>query len=47
MTSRLGPRITRDPLASRVPMARSLCPDSSGASRGSSAFISVDKSTSI
>src|SRR5579862_8153625 len=47
MTSRLGPRTTRDPLASRVPMAISLCPDSSGATSGSSAFKSVDKSTSI
>ena len=47
MSSRLGPRITRDPRASRVPMATSLWPDNSGATSGSSAFRSVDKSTSM
>ena len=47
MISRRGPRITRAPRASRVPIATSLCPDSSGASNGSSAFRSVDRSTSM
>ena len=47
MSSRFGPRITLDPRASRVPMARSLCRDSSGATSGSSAFKSVDRSTSM
>ena len=47
MSSRLGPRITRDPRASRVPMARSLWPDNNGATSGSNAFKSVDKSTSM
>ena len=47
MTSRFAPRTTRDPRASRVPMATSLWPDSSGATRGSSAFRSVDRSTSM
>ena len=41
MTSRLAPRTTRDPWASRVPMATSLCPDTSGATRGSRASRSV------
>ena len=39
--------MTREPRASRVPMARSLCPDISGATSGSSAFRSVDRSTSM
>src|ERR1700735_4439538 len=47
MISRRGPRITRAPRASRVPIATSLWPDSSGASNGSSAFRSVDRSTSM
>ncbi|MGH3121795.1 MAG: hypothetical protein ACRDND_12330 [Streptosporangiaceae bacterium] len=45
MISRFGPRITRAPRASRVPIATSLCPDSSGATSGSNAFRSVDRST--
>src|ERR1700733_3972643 len=47
MTSRRGPRITPPPRASRVPIATSECPDSSGASNGNSAFRSVDRSTSM
>ena len=47
MISRFGPRITRAARVSRVPMATSLCPDSSGATSGSSAFRSVDRSTSM
>ena len=47
MISRFGPRMTREPWASRVPIATSLCPDSSGATSGSSAFRSVDRSTSM
>ncbi len=46
MTSRLAPRTTREPGASRVPMARSEWPDISGATRGSSAASPVDRSTS-
>ena len=47
MNSRLGPRTTCEPLASRVPIDTSLWPDSSGATRGSSARRSVDRSTSM
>ena len=47
MISRLGPRTTCEPRASRVPIAMSLCPESSGATSGSSAFRSVDRSTSM
>ena len=34
MTSRFGPRATREPRASRVPIATSLWPDSSGRDQG-------------
>ena len=37
MSSRFGPRTTREPCARRVPIARSLWPESSGATSGSSA----------
>ncbi|MBB5784683.1 hypothetical protein HD596_011439 [Nonomuraea jabiensis] len=47
MNSRFGPRSTRDALARRVPMARSLWPDSSGATSGRNASRSVDRSTSM
>ncbi len=46
MTSRLVPRTTREPGASRVPMARSEWPEISGATSGSSAVSPVDRSTS-
>jgi hypothetical protein len=36
ISSRLGPRTTRAPLARRVPIATSLCPDRSGATSGMS-----------
>jgi len=39
--------VTRDPLASRVPIATSECPVISGATSGSSAARSVDRSTSM
>ena len=41
MTSRLGPRTTREDLDSRVPMARSECPLISGATSGSQGTCSV------
>ena len=44
--SRLRPRTTREPGARRVPMATSECPEISGATSGSSAASSVDRSTS-
>jgi len=47
MNSRLGPRVTREPGASRVPIATSLWPVSSGATSGSSARRSVERSTSM
>ena len=47
MTSRLGPRTTREERDSRVPMARSEWPLISGATSGSSAARSVDMSTSM
>jgi hypothetical protein len=46
MISRFGPRTTREPCASRVPMAMSEWPEISGATSGSSAARSVDRSTS-
>ena len=46
MNSRLAPRTTRDAGLSRVPIARSECPEISGATSGSSAARSVDRSTS-
>lgn len=46
MISRFGPRTTREPRASRVPMAMSEWPEISGATSGSSAARSVDRSTS-
>ena len=42
-----APRTTRDPRASRVPMATSEWPDTSEATSGSSAFRSVERSTSM
>ena len=39
--------VHRDPRVSRLPIARSECPDSSGATSGSSAFRSVERSTSM
>jgi len=47
MSSRLGPRTTRDPRARRVPTAMSLCPDSTEPTMGSSADSDVDRSTSM
>ena len=47
MISRLGPRTTREPGASRLPIATSLCPETSGETSGSSARRSVDRSTSM
>ncbi|CAM5285789.1 hypothetical protein SGLAM104S_06814 [Streptomyces glaucescens] len=47
MNSRLAPRTTREPPASREPIARSEWPEMSGATSGSSAFRSVDRSTSM
>ena len=46
MNSRLAPRTTRESRASRVPMARSEWPVISGATSGSSAARSVERSTS-
>src|SRR6202022_4500079 len=45
MTSRLGPRTTAEPRDSRLPMARSLWPEISGATSGRNASRSVDRST--
>ncbi|CAM5628100.1 hypothetical protein SPURM210S_00863 [Streptomyces purpurascens] len=47
MNSRLGPRTTRELRASREPIARSEWPEISGATSGSSALRSVDRSTSM
>ncbi len=47
MNSRFGPRTTRELRASREPIARSEWPEISGATSGSSAFRSVERSTSI
>ncbi len=47
MNSRLAPRTTRELRASREPIARSEWPEISGATSGSSAFRSVDRSTSM
>jgi hypothetical protein len=47
MNSRLGPRVTRAERARRVPIARSLWPEMSGATSGSSARRSVERSTSM
>ena len=47
MSSRLGPRVTRAPPDSRDPIARSLWPDMRGATSGSRAARSVDRSTSM
>ena len=47
ISSRFGPRTTREPCASRVPIARSLWPDISGATSGSSPRRSVERSTSM
>jgi hypothetical protein len=47
ISSRFGPRTTREPWASRVPIATSLCPEISGATSGSSARRSVERSTSM
>ena len=46
MTSRFIPRTTREPRPSRVPIARSEWPEISGATNGSNAARSVDRSTS-
>ncbi len=46
MNSRLPPRTTREDPASRVPIATSEWPESSGATSGSSAARSVDRSSS-
>ena len=47
MTSRLAPRTTREPRPSRVPIARSECPETRGATKGANAARSVDRSTSM
>lgn len=47
MNSRFGPRTTRELRASREPIARSEWPEISGATSGSSALRSVDRSTSM
>ena len=47
MISRFGPRTTRAPRPSRVPIARSEWPEISGATSGASAARSVDRSTSM
>ena len=47
MISRFGPRATTEPSLSREPMARSECPDTSGATSGSSPVSPVDRSTSV
>ena len=47
MISRFGPRTTRDPRANRVPIATSEWPEISGATSGSNAARSVDRSTSM
>ena len=47
ITSRRAPRTTREPWASRLPMARSECPDISGATSGQRPSRSVDRSTSM
>ncbi len=47
MISRFGPRTTRAPRPSRVPIARSEWPEMSGATSGASAARSVDRSTSM
>lgn len=47
MNSRFGPRTTRALRLSRDPIARSECPEISGATSGSSALRSVDRSTSM
>ena len=47
MNSRLGPRTTREERASREPIARSEWPESSGATSGSNAERSVERSTSM
>ena len=45
--ARFGPRATREPRASRLPIATSECPLTRGASSGNSALRSVDRSTSM
>lgn len=47
MNSRFAPRTTREEGASRVPMARSEWPEINGATSGSSALRSVERSTSM
>ena len=47
ISSRRSDRSTRAPRPSRVPIARSECPDISGATSGSSAARSVERSTSM
>ncbi len=47
MSSRLGPRTTRDPRANRVPTARSLCPESTDPTSGSKPEREVDRSASM
>ncbi len=47
MNSRLGPRTTAEPRCSRLPIARSLWPDSRGATSGRNASSPVDRSTSM
>ena len=44
MSTRFAPRVTRAPRASRLPMASWLWPETSGATKGSSASRSVEKS---
>ena len=46
-TADASPRTTADDGASRVPIATSEWPDTSGATSGSSALRSVDRSTSM
>ncbi len=47
MNSRFDPRTTRELRLSREPMARSEWPEMSGATSGSSALRSVERSTSM
>ena len=47
MISRFAPRTTREVRESREPIARSECPEISGATSGSSALRSVERSTSM
>ncbi len=47
MNSRFGPRSTTEERARRVPIARSEWPETSGATSGSSAAKSVERSMSM